>query len=153
MSPTSRDFVLAAPEGERLVHFRDGGDIVIKLGAATGSPDLAVGTQQVKIGTGIPTHRHFTMDETFYVLEGHGHVVLGETSRPIAPGSTIVIAKNTWHSFENPGHELLLLWIVSPAGLDAFFRDTCSAPGAPPKALTHEQIRQIALEKYGTEFR
>jgi len=41
---------------------------------------------------------------------------------------------------------------MAPAGLDGFFRDTCNPPGVPPKQLTREQIREIAL-KYGTEFR
>ena len=63
------------------VHFRDRGDIVIKLGTATGSDNLAMGTQQVKIGTGIPIHRHFKMDEAFYVLEGSGSVVLEDVRR------------------------------------------------------------------------
>ena len=63
-------FVLGPSQGEQLIHFRDGGAITITLGAATGSSDLAVGTQQVMRGTGIPIHRHFTMDEAFYVLDG-----------------------------------------------------------------------------------
>ncbi len=63
-----------------------------------------------------------------------------------------MIPKNTWHGFANPDHELLLLWITSPTGLDSFFRETCSPPGAPSKGLTREQIKAIAL-KYGTEFR
>jgi len=41
---------------------------------------------------------------------------------------------------------------MSPAGLDGFFRETCSPPNTPPKQLTREQIMQIAL-KYDTEFR
>ena len=145
--------VLKPNEGERLVHFRDGGDIVIKTGVATGSSDLALGTQQVKVGAGIPIHRHFKMDEVFYVLEGSGHVVLDGERREFSHGSTIVISKNTWHCFENADAELLLLWLVSPAGLDGFFRDTCSSAGAPPKGLTREQIHAIALTKYDTEFR
>jgi hypothetical protein len=56
------------------------------------------------------------------------------------------------HGFANPDHELLLLWIMSPPGLDGFFRDTCNPPGVPPKQLTREQINEIA-RKYGTEFR
>ena len=121
---------LHAPgEGERLVHFRDGGDIVIKAGVATGSSELAVGTQQVTVGAGIPMHRHFRMDEVFYVLEGSGAVVLDGERREFARESTIVVPKNAWHAFENPDEELLLLWMVSPAGLDGFFRDTCSPPG------------------------
>jgi hypothetical protein len=58
----------------------------------------------------------------------------------------------TWHAFENPEQELLLLWIVSPSGLEAFFRETCSPPGVPPKGLTREQIREVA-RRHGIEFR
>jgi quercetin dioxygenase-like cupin family protein len=147
-----RGFVVGPTDGEHLVHFRDGGAIVIMLGAATGSPLHALGTQQVLAGTGIPIHRHFTMDETFLVLEGCGTVVLDEVRHPIERGSTVFIPRNTWHSFENPDHELRLLWSVTPAGLDGFFRETCSSPGAPAKELSREQIRAIALT-HDTEFR
>jgi quercetin dioxygenase-like cupin family protein len=147
-----KGYVLGATEGEHLVHFRDGGDIFIKAGSATGSENLALGTQQVRVGTGIPIHRHFTMDEAFYVLEGGGTCILNDVRRPFDKGGTVFIPKNSWHGFENPDRELLLLWIVSPAGLEGFFRDTCSAPGAPAKHLTREQIREIAM-KHDTEFR
>ncbi len=146
-------FVLGADQGEHLIHFRDSGNIFIKIGAATGSNDLAMGTQQVMKGTGIPIHRHFKMDEAFYVLEGRGRVLLNDVPHPFEKGSVISIPKNSWHGFENPDHELLLLWIVTPAGLDGFFRDTCSPPEAPPKHLTREQVREIARTKYDTEFR
>jgi len=146
-------YVLAATEGEHLLHFRDRGNIFIKAGSATGSENLALGTQQVMAGTGIPIHRHFKMDEAFYVLEGSGTFILNDVRHPFEKGGTIFIPKNSWHGFENPDHELLLLWVVTPAGLDGFFRDTCTPPGAPPKQLTREQIKQIALNKYDTEFR
>ena len=146
-------YVLGANEGEHLIHFRDGGNIFIKLGAATGSDNLAMGTQQVMTGTGIPIHRHYKMDEAFFVLDGSGTVILNDVRHPLEKGGSIFIPRNTWHGFENPDHELLVLWVVSPAGLDGFFRDTCSAPGAPPKQLTREQIREIALKKYDTDFR
>jgi len=147
-----RPDVVGPDEGEHLIHFRDGGNIYIKSSRATGWTDLAVGTQQVKVGTGIPTHRHFDMDEAFFILDGAGGVVLDDVRHPFGKGSAIFIPKMTWHSFENPEQELLLLWMVTPAGLDAFFRATCSPPGAPVKELSREQIREIAL-KYGTEFR
>jgi len=146
-------YVLGHGEGEHLIHFRDHGNIFIKLGSATGSETLALGTQQVMVGSGIPTHRHFKMDEAFYVLEGSGTFILNDVRNAFAKGGTIFIPKNSWHGFENPDHELLLLWVVSPAGLDGFFRETCSLPGASPKQLTKEQIREIALRKYATEFR
>lgn len=147
---TGQGYVLGASEGEHLIHFRDHGNIYIKAGAANGSDNLTLGTQQVTAG--IPLHRHLRMDEAFYVLEGGGTLTLNDARHPFDKGSTIYIPRNTWHSFENPDHELLLLWIMAPPGLDGFFRETCSPPGAPPKPLTREQIREIAL-KYGTEFR
>ena len=151
-SATSQGYVLGTSEGEHLVHFRDHGQIYIKAGAAMGSQNLALGTQQVTLGAGIPVHRHLGQDEAFYVLEGSGAVTLNDVRHSFEKGATIFIPRNTWHGFENPEHELLVLWIMTPAGLDGFFRETCSPPGAAPKNLTREQIKQIAL-KYGTEFR
>ena len=144
--------VLGPDEGEHLIHFRDHGNVFIKFGAATGSPHLAMGTQQVIGGTGIPTHRHLKMEEAFYVLEGQGTVILNDVPHPFEKGATVFIPRNAWHGFENPDHELLLLWIMAPAGLDGFFRETCSQPGTPPKQLSREQIREIAL-KYDIECR
>ena len=149
---TSGGYVLEAEAGEHLIHFRDHGNIVIKAGTATGSEGLALGTQQVTVGAGIPVHRHLHADESFYVLGGSGVVTLNDTEHRVGTGGAIFIPKNTWHGFANPDHELLLLWIMAPAGLDGFFRETCSPPGVPPKNLTREQIKEIA-RKYGTEFR
>jgi len=145
-------YVLAAAEGEHLIHFRDRGNIFIKASAKTGSDKFALGTQQVMKGTGIPTHRHFDMDEAFYILEGSGSVTLNDVRHAFEKADTIFIPKNTWHGFENHDQELLLLWLMAPAGLDGFFRETCSPPGVSPKQLTRDQIRDIAL-KYRTEFR
>lgn len=139
-------------QGEHLVHFRDRGNIFIKVDPTLGSDNLALGTQQVTRGAGIPIHRHLHMQEIFYVLEGSGTLTLEDVPHPFERGDTIFIPKNSWHGFANPDHELLLLWIVSPPGLEGFFRETCSPPGVAPKQLTREQIRTIA-RKYDTEFR
>jgi quercetin dioxygenase-like cupin family protein len=146
-------YVLGATKGEHLLHFRDRGNIFINLGSATGSENLALGTQQVMVGTGIPIHRHFKMDEAFFVLEGSGTFILNDVRHSFEKGGTIFIPQNSWHGFENPDHELLLLWVVTPAGLDGFFRDTCTPPGVAPKHLSREQIKEIALKKYDTEFK
>jgi quercetin dioxygenase-like cupin family protein len=150
--PSKQGNALDPQQGEHLIHFRDGGNIFIKVSSATGSEHFAIGTQQIKVGTGVPVHRHYQMEESFYVLDGSGVFILEDVRHPIQQGSTIFIPKNHWHGFVNSDRELLLLWIVSPAGLEGFFRETCSPPGVPAKQLTRDQIRQIAL-KYGTEFR
>jgi hypothetical protein len=85
-------------------------------------------------------------------LEGAGTFVLNDVRHPLAKGGSIFIPKDAWHGFANPDQELLLLWIMTPAGLDGFFRETCNPPGVPPKSLTKEQVSEIA-RKYATEFR
>jgi len=59
--------------------------------------------------------------------------------RPFHREAFTLIPRNTWHGFANPDQELLVLWIVTPAGLDGFFRETCNPPGIAPKPLTKEQ--------------
>lgn len=146
------ELILDPGGGEHLIHFRDGGNIFIKISSANGSEHFAMGTQQITVGAGVPIHRHFEMEESFYVLDGSGFFMLDDVRHAIRQGSTIFVPKRHWHGFANPEHELLLLWIVSPAGLDGFFRETCTPPGVAAKQLNREQIREIAL-KYGTEFR
>jgi quercetin dioxygenase-like cupin family protein len=84
-------YVLGPTEGEHLVHFRDHGNIYIKIGSATGSDGLALGTQQVKVGASIPIHRHLRMDEAFYVLEGGGVLTLNDVPHTFEKGGTIFI--------------------------------------------------------------
>ena len=73
--------------------------------------------------------------------------------RPLAKGSVIYVPKGAWHGFDNASNEMLLLWVVAPPGLDAFFREVASTPGEPPKPpLSREQLNDIA-NKYGTSFR
>jgi quercetin dioxygenase-like cupin family protein len=145
-------YVLGANEGETLVHFRDSGTILIKVRTGINSERLTLATQQVMISSGIPIHRHLRMDEAFYVLKGSGIFILDDERYAFETGGTILIPQNTWHGFENPDHELLLLWVVAPAGLDGFFRETCSPPGTSPRQFTREQINEIA-QRYDTEFR
>jgi quercetin dioxygenase-like cupin family protein len=148
----AQGYVLGAAEGEHLVHYRNPGNIFIKVDPVRGSRNVACGTQQVPVGAGIPIHRHFDADEAFYILDGSGTFILNDVPHPFEKGATIFIPKNSWHGFANPDSDLLLLWIVAPTGLDAFFRETCTPPGLPRKELTREQVNQIA-RKYGTEYR
>jgi quercetin dioxygenase-like cupin family protein len=151
-NPVPRGYVLGAREGEHLIHFRDGGDIFIKVDPVMGSTDLALGTQQLPKGSGIPVHRHLQEDEAFYVLEGSGTVTLNDVRHSCERGGTVFIPRNTWHGFSSPDQELVLLWIMAPPGLDGFFRETCGRPGEPRRELTREQINAIA-RKYRTEYR
>lgn len=149
-SEASQGYVLGPSKGEHLI--QRGGDVFINVDPTRGSENFSVGTQQVLTGVGIPVHRHFHMDEAFQVLDGSGTFLLNDVQHPIEKGASIFIPKNSWHGFENKEHELLLLWIATPPGLEGFFREVASLPGAPAKSLSKEQVNQIA-RKYGTEFR
>ena len=146
----SMGYVLGSSEGEHLIQ-RDG-NIFIKVQPDRGSGNLAVGTQQVLAGVGIPMHRHIDMDEAFYVIDGSGTVVLNDSPHSIQKGDSIFIPKNSWHAFQNPNSELLLLWIAVPPHLAAFFREFAARPGMPPVQRTKEQMNELA-GKYGTQFR
>jgi quercetin dioxygenase-like cupin family protein len=149
---TPQGYVLGPDGGDHLVHFRNPGSIFIKVDPVRGCANFAMGTQQVPVGAGIPIHRHFEMDEAFYVLEGAGTFILDDVPHPFETGGTIFIPKNAWHGFANPERELQLLWMVTPTGLDGLFRETCNPPGVAKKQMTKEEVNAIA-RKYGTEFR
>jgi quercetin dioxygenase-like cupin family protein len=92
-STTQHLLGLSVDEGEQFVHFRNQSKIMIKAGSATGSSNLALGTQQVKVGAGIPVHRHFQMDEAFYILEGSGILILNDAHHHFEKGTVIFIPK------------------------------------------------------------
>ena len=147
---SSKGLVLGPNDGEHLI--QRGGNIFIKADPTNGSADLALGTQQVFAGVGIPIHRHLRMEEAFYVIGGTGTLILDDVPHPIEQGATIFIPKNTWHGFQNPERELNLLWIVAPPGLEAFFREVATRPGVRPVSRSKDEINAIA-RRYDTEFR
>ena len=136
---STQGYVLGPTDGEHLI--RNAGSLLIKVDPGRGSNNMALGTQQVPIHTGIQVHQHQEADEVLFVLEGTGFGMLGDARMPVEKGSAIYIPKGVWHGVENPDSELLLLWVVAPPGI---FREVASAPGAPPRQLTREQLNEIA---------
>ena len=147
---STQGYVLGPTEGEQLI--RNAGSILIKVDPSKGSNNMALGTQQVPIRTGIRVHQHQEADEVLFVLEGTGFGILDDTRMPVEKGSAIYIPKGVWHGVENPDSELLLLWVVAPPGLEQFFREVASAPGVPPRQLTREQLDEIA-QKHGIQLK
>ena len=94
-----RSYVLGPGQGEHLI--LRGGNIFIRANPGRASNSIAMGTEQVPVGVGIPAHRHFQMDEAFYVVDGRGFCILDDARHPIEKGGSIFIPKNTWHAFEN----------------------------------------------------
>jgi len=143
-------YVLQANEGETLQ--RPGGQIVIKADPRTGSDRLAAGTQQLYVGSGIRLHQHEGEDELLWIQEGSATAIVGDTRTTVAKGAFVYVPRGVWHGLENPKDEVRLVWIVSPPGLESFFREVGTPPGTEPRKLTLEQLNDIA-RKHGTSFK
>jgi len=147
-TPSPAGYVLGPNEGEALS--RGPTTIRVKVDPVRGSKDMAAGTQLLPKGAGIPVHQHTGMDELLYVLEGSGSGLLREARTPLEKGSAVYIPKGAWHGVQNPDSDLLVLWVVTPPGLEAYFREASPKPGAQP--ISREQIQEIA-RKHGTIFK
>ncbi len=87
-------------------------------------------------------------DEILYITAGQGIAIVGEGRQPVEAGTTLYIPQGVWHGVENPESEVELLWIVTPPGLDDFFRALGVRPGDEPKQLTPEEFSDIS-RKHG----
>lgn len=73
---------------------------------------------------GPPIHIHHVHDEGFYVMAGHFGFVLDGITTYGKPGTHVLVPKGHAHSFWNAGaRPAKLLHIVSPPGLEQYFRD------------------------------
>jgi quercetin dioxygenase-like cupin family protein len=146
----SQGYVLRPRGGERFM--QRGGEMFINVDPTRGSNALAVGTQQIPVGVGIPIHRHFEMDEAFYVLDGAGTFILNDVRHGIEKGASIFLPRTAWHGFENADRELNLLWVVTPPQFPGLIREIAAPPGFPAKTRTKEEMNEIG-HRYGTEYR
>ena len=88
-----------------------------------------------------PLHRHHREDEFTYVLSGRVGAVLGDDEVVAGPGDVIAKPRNQWHTYWNAGDEpAAVLDLVSPAGLERFFRRLDALTGTP----TPEQLVALA---------
>lgn len=140
-------FVLRPEEGE-VRHLRPpgrSGSVTLKVDPVnTGSKHLALGTQELIPGGRIPTHLHECQEEILVVQSGRGTAILGDERFPVEPGSTVYIPSQVWHGIENTSDEpLMLLWVITPPGLEEMFRVIGTLPGATPEPLTAEEFAAL----------
>jgi mannose-6-phosphate isomerase-like protein (cupin superfamily) len=101
---------------------------------------------------GPPVHIHHEHDEGFYVMSGHFGFVLDGTTTYGKPGAHVLVPKGHAHSFWNAGARPgRLLLIVSPPGLDQYFRDLAAELGEIKTQEESIAVRKKVGEKYGTE--
>jgi quercetin dioxygenase-like cupin family protein len=151
-SPTqSQGRVLKPNEGEVLLRGKDN-TITIKVDPTTGAPNMAVGTQTIGSGGGIPIHIHEHEDEVLFVHSGDGVATVDDHESVVSEGDTVYVPRGTWHGVKTGNAGISILWVVTPPGLESFFREISSPVGSDPRILTPAEINDIA-SKHGTQFK
>ena len=103
-------------------------------GARTGT--MGMFELSVPPGSNVPPpHSHSNNEEFVYVLEGTLRYRVGDTTRDLRPGDSMLTPKGTVHGFSNPFSALArALMVLSPDIGAQYFLDVGSVvnTGAPP---------------------
>jgi quercetin dioxygenase-like cupin family protein len=105
-----------------------------------------------------PTHIHHREDETFYVLEGEVVVSVGGRTIKGTAGTMFFLPRDVPHSFTIESEQSRMLILLTPAGLEGWFKEfSVPAPAMtlPPAGEPEYRELQRMLEaapRYGIEF-
>jgi quercetin dioxygenase-like cupin family protein len=109
-------------------------------------------------GGGPPPHIHRNENETFYVLEGHCTVRLGDERVVAGPGDFVNIPRGAVHCFRNESAApVRMILTFTPAGIEKFFEETLE-PALDPTQDPPDNIEEVgaryaaAAPRYGMEF-
>ena len=84
---------------------------------------LSMGYQTIAPGGRIREHSHGDQVELQICFHGRGRVRVNGASHALVPGTACFLGYDVRHEILNEGDEdLVMLWIVSPPGLEHFFR-------------------------------
>ena len=116
---------------------------------------LSMGFQSVAPGSRIREHSHDDQIELQICFRGKGRVVIDGESHELVPGTTCFLGYDVKHEIINEtAEELVMLWVVSPPGLEHFFqaigRPRADEPAPEPFARPTD-VRSIE-RKMGLDF-
>lgn len=105
-----------------------------------------------------PPHIHHREDETYYILEGEMTASIGDQTIKGTPGMVIFVPRNVVHSFEIESEQMRMLVLLTPAGLERYFKE-CGVPAPamtlPPAAeVPYGEIEKLVAvgAKYSVEW-
>jgi quercetin dioxygenase-like cupin family protein len=91
--------------------------------ANTGYEALSMGYQTIAPHSRVREHSHGDQIELQICFRGRGRVVVDGVSHPLVPGTACFLGYDVKHEIINEtDDELVMLWLVSPAGLENFFK-------------------------------
>jgi quercetin dioxygenase-like cupin family protein len=84
---------------------------------------LSMGYQTIAPHSRVREHSHGEQIELQICFRGRGRVVVDGVSHPLVPGTACFLGYDVKHEIINEtDEELVMLWLVSPAGLENFFK-------------------------------
>jgi len=105
-----------------------------------------------------PPHIHHREDEIFYVLEGEVVVTVGDRTTKGTSGTMFFLPHDVPHSFTIESEQSRMLILLSPAGLEGWFKEfsvpapAMTLPPADEPAYGEVQRMLEAAPRYGIEF-
>lgn len=118
--------------------------------ANTGCDALSMGYQTIAPGGRVREHSHGSQVELQICFRGRGRVVIDGQSHPLQPGTACFFGPDVKHEIVNDGaEELVMLWVVSPPGLERFFETIGRRrrPGEPAPAPFARPEDVVAIER------
>ena len=129
----SSTIVLQPDEGEGLWQPQPSTGYVISKVTPDNSEyvNFSTGIQVLEPGARIRRHAHARAHEFLFCYAGDGYAEIGGATHPVAPETLLMIGRGVQHMvFNNGAAQMRLLWFISPAGLEEWFR----AIGRPRQA-------------------
>ena len=84
--------------------------------------NLSMGYQTISVGGHVREHSHPDQIELQVCFRGTGHINLDGERHDLIPGSTCFLGCDVKHEIYNDGsEELVMMWVITPAGLEEFF--------------------------------
>jgi quercetin dioxygenase-like cupin family protein len=118
--------------------------------ANTGFAGLAMGYQTIAPASRVRAHSHGDQVELQICFRGRGRVVVDELSHDLVPGTACFLGPDVKHEIINEtGAELVMLWVITPPGLETFFEaiGRRRAPGEPAPAPFARPGDVVAVER------
>ena len=136
--PGSEAIVLRAGEGRRLAL----GDtsVTIKAGGGDGLGSFSLLVQDLAAGFPGPVlHRHESLLDSFYVLEGELTLQLGDTRTGAAAGSYAFVPPGNAHTFAgSQAGRVRALNLMAPGGFERYLEEVAALGGPPDPAKMAE---------------
>lgn len=95
----------------------------VLIPANTGFEGLSMGFQTMAPRSRIREHSHGDQVELQICFRGEGRVMVDGVAHPLRPGTACFLGYDVKHEIINESDDdLVMLWVISPPGLEDFFR-------------------------------